>query len=841
MIINKIQFSLKQVNNFNFVAQELYPDMSNFFARFILRYRISILVVLGVITVFMAFEGRKVELSYDFAELLPEDDTTFTDYELFKSFFHQDGNQLILGVKYDQLKDLEHFNSWAILGKEIKNITVPKTTWDKNKWKTEYIQGADSIFSVAHLYTLHKNTEEKTFDFVKVNNRAPRNQEELDSIFTVVNSLPFYDGLIYNKESNSSLMIIFVNREVLNSNARQFFVDELILLLKEHEKILGPVHRTGLPYIRTIMTMKTKEELRFFIIASILITAALLYLFFRSFKVVMYSMLVVIVGVIWSLGVIGMLDFKLTALMGLIPPLIIVIGVPNSVYLINKFHQEYREHGNKIKALNRIIRKVGGATLLTNVTTALGFATFIFTESKILVEFGIAASINILLVFVLTIFIIPIVFSLLGNPKPRHIKHLDRQWLIQYVKYLIYLVSSHRAKIYWGSLFVFIFSIIGISKVQTTGNIVDDLPKGDQVKEDLIYFEEHYNGVMPFEVLIDTKKPGKATKFSTLKKIEALQEYFDSIPQFSKSISITDAVKFAKQAYYNGRPDKYSLISGRERSFIAPYLKLKEKGGIGENNKDVSGGFLDPEKRYVRVSLQVADLGTEDMEALLAEIRPRVNQIFDPADYRVVFTGSNITYLKGTTYLVKNLFISLMIAIGLIAILMAFLFKSMRMVIISLIPNILPLVFTGGIMGWFGVPLKPSTILVFSIAFGISIDDTIHYLAKFRQELHGLHHNITPSVLNALRETGVSMFYTSIILFFGFSVFVLSDFGSTIAMGVLVSLTLIVAMFANLLLLPSLLLTLDQRIMMKAMEEPTLAVFDDNKGLGDIELEENKE
>jgi len=162
------------------------------------------------------------------------------------------------------------------------------------------------------------------------------------------------------------------------------------------------------------------------------------------------------------------------------------------------------------------------------------------------------------------------------------------------------------------------------------------------------------------------------------------------------------------------------------------------------------------------------------------------------------------------------------------------------MVVISLIPNILPLVFTGGIMGWFGVPLKPSTILVFSIAFGISIDDTIHYLAKFRQELHGLHHNIRPSVFNALRETGVSMFYTSIILFFGFSVFVLSDFGSTIAMGVLVSLTLIVAMFANLLLLPSLLLTLDQRIMMKAMEESTLAVFDDNKGLGDIELEEEK-
>lgn len=807
--------------------------MSNFFARIILRYRISILVILGVITVFMAYQGRKVELSYDFAELLPEDDTTYTDYEKFKSFFHQDGNQLILGVKYDQLKDVDQFNAWAELGNEIKNIVVPRTYWANDQWNTENINATDSVFSIANLYTLKKNTSTKSFDFVKVNERNPKNQAELDTIFSEIDRLPFYEGLIYNEESNSSLMIVFVDRDVLNSNARQFFVDELIVLLEKHEKVLGNIHRTGLPYIRTIMTMKTKSELRFFIIASLLVTATLLYLFFRSFRVVLYSMLVVGVGVIWSLGVIGLLGFKLTALMGLIPPLIIVIGVPNSVYLINKFHQEYKEHGNKIKALNRIIRKVGAATLLTNVTTALGFATFIFTESKILVEFGIAASINILLVFVLTIFIIPIVFSLLGNPKPRHIKHLDRNWLIQYVKYLIHLVSEHRSKIYWVSAFVFVLSIIGITKVETTGNIVDDLPKGDQVKEDLVYFEEHYGGVMPFEVLIDTYKDGKATKTSTLRKIETLQEYFDSIPQFSRSLSITDAVKFAKQAYYNGRPSKYSLISGSEKSFIAPYLKSKGDDDISENNKDVSGGFLDPEKRYVRVSLQVADLGTKEMEKLLAEIQPRVDQIFNPKDYRVVFTGSNITYLKGTNYLVKNLFISLMIAIGLIAVLMAFLFKSIRMVVISLIPNILPLVFTGGVMGWFGVPLKPSTILVFSIAFGISIDDTIHYLAKFRQELHGMHHQIRPSVYNALRETGVSMFYTSIILFFGFSVFVLSDFGSTIAMGVLVSLTLIVAMFANLLLLPSLLLTLDKRIMIKAMDEPTLAVFDTEKEIQD--------
>jgi len=774
----------------------------------------------------MAFEARKVEMDYNFAQLLPEDDTTFVEYKRFKEYFKEDGNQLILGTKYESLKTLENFNAWYDLGYKIKAMSVPKTEWNGDDWETTYLSTSDSVFSLAHIFTLGKNTKEKKFDFISVVPNKPKTQAELDSILQVINDLPFYDGLVYNKETNSTLMIVFVNRDVLNSNAREIFISDLDDLLEEYEPLLGRIHRTGVPYIRTIITLKTKDELKFFIIVSALLTALLLYLFFRSFKVVLYSMLVVAVGVTWSLGVISLLGFKLSGLMGLIPSLIIVIGVPNSVYLINKYHQEYRSHGNKILALNRVIRKIGSATLLTNATTAMGFATFIFTESRILIEFGIAASINIMLVFVLTIFIIPIVFSLLGDPQPRHVKHLDRLWVVKMINYLVVLVSEHRKLVYWFSIFVFVMSLIGISKIRTTGNMVDDLPKGDMVKEDLLYFQDSYNGVLPFEVLIDTKKPGNAVKSSTLKKIEKLQNYFDSVPEFSKSLSITNAVKFAKQAYYNGRPSKYSLISGREKSFIAPYLKQKKDSLNGGEGNEISGGFVGPNKEVVRVSLQIADIGTNDLDALMARIKPRVDDIFDPDEYDVIFTGNSVAFLKGTSYLVKNLFISLTIAIGLIAVLMAFLFRSVRMVLISMIPNLLPLLFTGGIMGWFGIPLKVSTILVFSIAFGISIDDTIHYLAKFRQELSANNSQLKPSVLGALKETGLSMFYTSIILFFGFGIFTLSNFGSTIAMGTLVSLTLLVAMFANLVLLPSLLLTLDKRVTKKAMEEPSFQTIE---------------
>jgi predicted RND superfamily exporter protein len=799
--------------------------MAQFIARIILRNRIPILILLGIVTVFMAYKARKVEMDYNFAQLLPEYDSTYVDYQRFKGFFKEDGNQLILGIDFDQLKTLENFNAWYEMGNTIKTMQAPRVIWENNRWDTVILPAVDSVFSVAHLYTLRKNTAEKQFDFVNLIDKKPETQEELDSLLQKIDNLPFYRGLVYNESSNSTLMVIFVNRMTLNTNAREVFVDNLDELLAQQEGRFGRIHRTGVPYIRTIITLKTKEELRFFIAISAAITALLLYLFFRSFKVVMYSMLAVAIGVTWSLGVISLLGFKLSGLMGLIPSLIIVIGVPNSVYLINKYHQEFRAHGNKIKALNRVIRKIGSATLLTNATTALGFATFIFTKSRILIEFGIAASINIMLVFVLTIFIIPIVFSLLGDPKPRHVKHLDRMWVVRFINLLVLFVSGNRRTIYYISVGVFVLSIIGIARIHTTGNMVDDLPKGDQVKEDLVYFQDSYKGVLPLEVLIDTKKPGKAISTGTLRRIERLQAYFDSIPEFSRSLSITDALKFAKQAYYNGRPSKYSLIGSREKSFIAPYLKGK-KDSTQQGSGNMAAGFLDPERRFVRITLQIADVGTVELEELLERIQPRVNQIFDPEDFQVVFTGNSVAYLKGTSYLVNNLFISLTIAIAIIAVLMAILFRSVRMTLISMLPNLLPLLFTGGVMGWFGIPLKVSTILVFSIAFGISIDDTIHYLAKFRQELSTQKNKIKPAVLGALRETGLSMFYTSIILFFGFGVFTFSDFGSTIALGTLVSLTLLVAMFANLVLLPALLLSLDQRIAIKAMEEPSFEMID---------------
>ena len=784
-------------------------------AGFILRNRIALLVVVVLVTVFMAFQARTVTMSYKFGGILPKDDSTQIEYDRFTQRFSEDGNILVLGVAGEELHTYPTFSKWYTLGYTLKAV-----------------DGIDSVFSEAHLYTLIKNPEKEKFEVSKVVQRRPQSTEEVDSLTKQIRSLPFYKNLLYNDSTNASLMMLFVNRAAFNSEKRVQVLEQVEEIVEAFSDDTGlAVHYSGLPYIRTRQTAKIKQELGMFVGLAAAVTALLMFLFFKSFRVMFVSLLVVIIGVIWSIGTIGILGFKLSALMGLIPPLIIVIGVPNCVFLLNKYHNEYRLHGNQIKALSRVIHKVGNATFMTNATTAMGFATFIFTQSAMLKEFGVVASMNILSVFVLSLIIIPCVFSFIAPPRERHVAHLDRKWVDKVVALLHRMVSNHRRLVYVGTITLLLVSIYGASLMKATGNIVDDLPKDDRIITDLRFFEENFAGVMPLEILVNTLDSSQVTKTNTLRKIEKIQRILEAYPEISRSLAITDALKFAKQAYYNGLEDRYSLITSYEKSFLAPYLRGKGSEEAGK----ISQLFLDSTQTVTRISAQIADIGTTELDSLMQNLKPKVFEIFPKDQYKVTLTGTSIVFLNGTDYLVRNLFISLAIAIFVISILMALLFNSARMVVISLFPNLLPLLFTAGLMGYFGVAIKPSTILVFSIAFGISVDDTIHFLSKYRQELKTRSWDIRTCVLNAVTETGVSMIYTSIILFFGFLVFTASNFGGTVALGTLVSVTLLVAMISNLVLLPSLLLSFHKSLVTKSFREPLLEIINEEE---DIELEE---
>jgi len=782
-------------------------------SRFILRYKLFLLISLLFATIFMANKAMHVQYSYEFLPLLPEDDPIYIEYQEFLGHFGQEGNVMVVGFQCDSLYQLENYNAFYDLFGQLKEI-----------------EGVEQVVSILQARNMKKNEALKSFEFKPVTSQRYETQKEVDAVAKELASLPFYRKLFYNDKNKTHLMALTLNKKLLDNESRI----DLILSIEDvinpfAEQIEVDIHYSGLPYIRTKSTVKTKAEVEMFIFLAMGVTAFIMLLFFRSFSAMFYSMLVVGIGVVWAIGTLVLFGFKITILTALIPPLIIVIGIPNCIFLLNKYHNEFKLHGNKIKAMTRVIQKVGNATFMTNATTAAGFATFVITQTQMLVEFGIVASINILLVFFISLIIIPSIYSFLPTPKERHLSHLERTWMNKLSAWMEKVVLNHRNIVYFSTVLLLVFAIYGVSKIETTGNIVDDIPKDDPIAIDLDFFERNFAGVMPFEVMVNTHKNNGVSKSSTLKRIQKLENVLAEYPEISSTSSIADLAKFSKQAYYNGNPDYYSLPSSQEKNFILKYAK----NTLGDS-AEIFNSFIDSTKSVARISARMKDIGTKQMRALRDSIKPKIDAIFNPEKYCVSITGTSVLFLEGTTYLVKNLFSSLLLAISLIAILMAWMFSSSRMVVVSLLPNLIPLILTGALMGYFNISIKPSTILVFSIAFGISIDDTIHFLAKYRQELKANHWNIRLAVINALKETGVSMFYTSIVLFFGFSIFIASDFGGTVALGLLVSVTLLFAMTANLLLLPSLLLSLERMITTRSFREPLIDILDEEE---DIELD----
>ncbi len=792
--------------------------MWNYLVRIILRNRLINLITVGLITIFMGYQATKIQLSYEMVKMLPASDSASINYDNFKAKFGQDGSVFFVGVQDDKLFQLDEFNDWYDLTYNLKEI-----------------DGVEEVVSVAKIYQLIRNDDKKKFDFDPILDQKPTTQAQVDSIKKIIYSLPFYDGLLFNKETDVSMMMITLDKDKLNTKSRVgliYDIKETVETFSKKHDI--PIRYSGLPYIRTITSKKVEDELQLFIYGALIIASIILLIFFRSFKVVFFTILIVIINVIWVMGSISILGYKITMLTGILPPLLIVIVVENCIFLLNKYHNEYLNHGNKVKALSRVVQRIGNANLLTNATTAAGFAAFIVTGNKILVEFGVVASINILFAFGLTLFLIPIFFSYIPPPSKRHTNHMDKSNVSKIIEWVVGIVMNHRNVIYITTVVILVVGIIGVSKLKTTGNIVDDISKKDQLYKDMLFFEKHFKGVMPLEITIDTKKKKGVMRLSNIQKIDRLQKVLANYPELSKPLSVAEVVKFAKQAFYKGNEERYALPNSQEKNFILSYVPDVESG-----EKTVLNSFLDKDLQTTRISIQMANIGTKEIKKILDSLLPEIDKIFPPDRYDVTVTGTSVVFLKGTNYMVKNLMTSLLLALVIISALMALLFTSARMIGISLIPNLIPQLMTAGMMGFFAISIKPSTILIFSIALGISVDNAIHFLSRYRLQLKLNNWNIKASVIAALRETGYSMIYSSVVLFFGFAIFTVSSFGGTEALGYLISFTLVVALLSNLFILPSLLLSLDKFITTKSFKEPLIILLDEEEDIeiDDLEIE----
>lgn len=798
----------------------------------ILRNRMTFFLVMLAITGFLGWAAYdRLELSYRYARVLPADDPEHIAYEEFKKKYGEDGTVMVIAVKDSGIFQYDKFVGLYDLTEDLKKIN-----------------GIKEVMSITRMYDVQfADTNGGQYQFKPVISQRPKDQAEVDSLRKVINTLAFYEGLVYRKKDKIAVIAVTFKDSALNSADRLTIVaniTERCDAYQEKNKI-SEVHYSGMPFIRAEYMRRISRETQFFMYLALIVTALILWVFFRYFNAVFFSMIVVVISVIWSVGTMALLGYNITVLTGLIPPLIIVIGLPNCIFLINKYLEELSKHHNKMKALGRMVQKVGLSNLLANITTSIGFGVFYFTNSSMLVEFGVTAAINVMTTYIIALILIPIFFSWLPEPKLKHTKHLSGKRINWVIEFIDRIVHRHRVKTYAVVAIITIISFVGMYFINVNGYVVDDLPKKDRIYTDLHFFEENFGGVLPFEVAISNKNGKKlldpAEEGEALYKIEELQDLIrgqhigtDTTTIFTRPLSIVEAAKFANQArltYEKGRRSSKFYFLPADRKTLMELSGNNDSMLTKQEQK--TSTFMSKDKQHTRVSFQMADIGSKKAKVLLAELRPRIDSIFPKDKYNVVMTGHSLMFLKSNDYLLHHLFVSLAIAIVLILLIGMVLFRSVAIIVLSKLPCLIPLVITAGAMGFFNIPIKPSTILIFSIAFGIASDGTIYILTEYRHQLNKLSYgDAGRAVSNTIREVGLSMVYTNVILFSGFAIFALSSFGGTVSLGILISITLLMSLATNLILLPCILLSLEKRTVMKAFrKEPLIDIYDEEEDI----------
>ncbi|HYC39948.1 MAG TPA: efflux RND transporter permease subunit [Chitinophagaceae bacterium] len=761
--------------------------------RFILQYRLPLLFVLIGISGFMAYHASRVQLSYDFSRAIPVDNPKYREYQEFRKQFGEEGNLLVIGFQTDSFFTEKIFNEYAKLQGHLQQI-----------------EGVDDVISVASAVNLTKDLVTGRLRADSIFDPAPLTRSQIDSGASVFRSLPFYRGLLHNRETGAWLMGIRINKDLMASKRRIAIVEEIGAEAERFSLASGlPVYKSGLPHIRTELSVRIVSEMRWFLAASVVLSAVILLLFFRSVTAMLLSLAVVGLGVTWSFAFIELFGYRISILNALIPPLIVVIGVPNCIYFLNKFHTGFNQSGSKKQALIGMVARMGIVTLFCNIAAAIGFAVFALTKSPILREFGEVAGVSIIALFFISLILIPAALSYLPAPKTRHTRYLHSPRMIRWLDRLERWSLNHRRLIYSVTVIVVVAATLGILRLKTEGYIVDDLPKNDKLYTDLQFFETHFGGVMPLEVVVDTKeKRGVTRKLANLQKIDSLSRFLDSMPALARPLSIVEGLKFAKQAFFEGDTASYNLPAEYDLPALAQYLNLRGNAAGGNAFSRLVGSFMDSNRQQARISVSMADVGTNRLPGIMDSISGRINVLFDPEKYSVRLTGTSVTFLEGSRFIINGLKESIAWAFVLIGLCMLYLFRSLRILICSLLPNVIPLVITAGVMGWAGVPLKPSTVLVFSVALGIAIDVTIRFLVNYKQELPHYNYDKKLTVIKTIHSTGISIIYTSAVLIAGFIIFCFSGFGGTKALGWLTSLTLITATVTNLVLLPAVLISL---------------------------------
>jgi uncharacterized protein len=736
--------------------------------------KLSFLILLAVatFTCVCVWNLQYLEVDYNFEKFYPQNDPETTFFEEHRKKFSSDNDFLLVAIK----------NNEGVFRKDFL-LQVKEVLAD-----IDTIRNVDTVICLTRMNKLLVND----FGKWKIPYINYDNLDSLDNDSIWISKTPDVYGNLISRDYKT-LSVFVKHKDYLSASGCLDLSASMAAIKQKHN--FDEMHVAGRSVGQTYYVGLMKSELEFFTIASFILLVLFLILAFRSWWGILLPVIVIVISVIWTLGIMAILGKPINLVLTVLPTIIFVVGMSDVIHIVSKYIEELRKGTSKIPALKITIREVGIATLLTSITTAVGFLTLYSSRVGPIKDFGLYVAMGVMVTFVLSFLVLPSMFALIPAPRISRKRSEGTFWSKTLRKSFLWTIRN-QAKVGWISFAVLICSLAGMSYLQVNNYLLEDLKDDDPMNQSFMFFDEHFSGVRPMEISVACTNGSLLTP-QNLRDLDSLDQLIVSIYPNESSVSLLTIIKAINRIQKGGANLHYKLpesdkellkIIGRLKNNVPAELRLK---------------YLSEDEMTARFSSTVPDLGGNMYRSLNKEFTAQNEDRF--SHFEISHTGTAYLIDKNNQYLSTSMIWSLLIAFSVIALIVGALYRSVKMVLISLLPNVFPLLMIAGIMGWLGIDIKVSTSILFTIAFGIAVDDTIHFISKLKLEL-----NKGVSLVFALRRTymstGRAIVLTTGVLCAGFLTLVFSDFLGTFYMGSLISLTLIFALLSDLFLLPILIL-----------------------------------
>ena len=752
--------------------------MSNKLIKVILNHPKVILSILAAITLVLGTFLPKVKMDFSIEQLFSQNDPVINRFLNFREEFDGVDNRIFLLYESD-----DPFS--------YKNLELNK----KMVYAFENIEGVSKVTSLTNIELF---TEGGEYLLSPVYENIPKSIDSLNIAKERILSSDLLKNYLISEDGKVAAILIEVSDSFNEHESRESIVKQI------DELQLGTDwtwHQTGLPIIRTRYVQYMIADNITFLIPVISMLILLLSLLFRSLVGLALPLIVVLLTIIWTLGLMTATGITINIISYIIPTLLMVVGISDSVHFLVKYYKTLHLLGDKREALTQSLQKIGTAIFLTSITTAIGFGALSMVNIEIVKEFGIFTAMGVFFAFIITVLFIPSTLMLLGKTPKTKLEAYSRGYRVKIVKKLITIVRGHPKKIIFTGITITIIGFFGALQINPHSKLLDDLRPGNTLLEDMRLAEDRMGSVLPVEIIITVDENENFQDIQDVAVIsftDELASYISKIPEIGKVVSVSDYLKAINQAMNDGDKSFYQVPLSRE--IISQYMLLYDSEFNSLINSDLT---------KLRIASQIKDIDSRRSAEIEKELNTYIASVI-PEGITAEVTGTAFLALRTNNYLVKNLLGSFLVALIIITFLMIVLFRSVKMAFISILPNIIPMMVMAAVLGFLQIPLRPATAMTFAVAFGIAVDDTLHYLIRYRMELSKQHYRQAND--STMLGTGIAMMSTTAILSAGFLVLILSQFTPTIEFGMLSVITIVTALIGDLTFLPALLSQIKPRI-----------------------------